>query len=192
MTEIVLFHSAQGLRPGVSAAADILRSAGHTVRTPDYYDGEIFDDIESGLRKRDALGFAEVERRVREIGADIREPAVFAGFSLGAYAAQLLAATHPAARGAVLLHGGVTADEVISGPWPSTVPVQVHYMERDPWIDATEIAELGRAVTAAGARFEAHVYPGETHLFTDPDLPGYDPDAAALVWQRVIDFFKPL
>jgi hypothetical protein len=63
MTEIVLFHSAQGLRPGVSAAADILRSAGHTVRTPDYYDGEIFDDIEGGRRKRDALGFAEIEAR---------------------------------------------------------------------------------------------------------------------------------
>ncbi|MFF3667840.1 dienelactone hydrolase family protein [Microtetraspora malaysiensis] len=192
MTEIVLFHSAQGLRPGVSAAADILRSAGHTVRTPDYYGGEIFDDIAGGLRKRDALGFAEIERRVREIGAGIREPVVFAGFSLGAYAAQLLAATHPAARGAVLLHGGVTADEVTSGPWPSTVPVQVHYMERDPWIDAAEIAELNRAVTAAGAHFEAHVYPGETHLFTDPDLPGYDPDAAALAWKRVIDFVKSL
>ena len=45
MTEIVLFHSALGLRPGVTAAADRLRAAGQTVHTPDYYDGEVFDDL---------------------------------------------------------------------------------------------------------------------------------------------------
>lgn len=44
MAEVVLFHSALGLRTGVAAAADRLRAAGHTVHTPDYYDGEAFDD----------------------------------------------------------------------------------------------------------------------------------------------------
>jgi dihydrofolate reductase len=44
MAEVVLFHSVLGLRPGVIAAADRLRAAGHTVYTPDFYDGEMFDD----------------------------------------------------------------------------------------------------------------------------------------------------
>lgn len=39
MAEIILFHSALGVRPGVTAAADRLRAAGHTVHVPDYYDG---------------------------------------------------------------------------------------------------------------------------------------------------------
>jgi hypothetical protein len=34
MAEVVLFHSVLGLRPGV-IAADRLRTAGHTVHTPD-------------------------------------------------------------------------------------------------------------------------------------------------------------
>jgi hypothetical protein len=35
MAEIVLFHSVLRLRPGVIAAGDRLRAAGHTVHTPD-------------------------------------------------------------------------------------------------------------------------------------------------------------
>jgi dienelactone hydrolase len=46
MAEVVLFHSVLGLRLGVIAAADRLRVAGHTVHTPDLYDGEVFDDLE--------------------------------------------------------------------------------------------------------------------------------------------------
>lgn len=50
MAEIVLFHSALGLRPGVRAASDRLRSAGHTVHTPDLFDGRVFDRMDEGLR----------------------------------------------------------------------------------------------------------------------------------------------
>jgi Dienelactone hydrolase and related enzymes len=188
MAEVVLFHSALGLRPGVHAIADILREAGHTVTLPDYYDGEYFDDLDGGLRKRDSLGFPELTRRFRKISETISRPTVFAGFSLGAMAAQLLAATHPAARGAVLLHGAGRASEFTDGPWPSAVPVQVHYAENDPWMDPEEVDDLRAAVTAAGAAFEAYTYPGDAHLFTDPGLPEHDPESAALIWRRVLAF----
>lgn len=181
MAEIVLLHSAQGLRPGVGVAAEVLRSGGHVVRTPDYFDGEIFADVASGLRKRDALGFGEIERRFRRIGEDVTGPVVFAGFSLGAYGAQSLAATHPMARGALLFHGGVAPE----GEWPRGVPVQVHYAEHDPWLDVEEIDRLAAAV---GPGFERFVYPGERHLFADPGLPDYAPESAALMWKRALDF----
>ncbi|MEV1176551.1 dienelactone hydrolase family protein [Nonomuraea sp. NPDC049784] len=183
MAEIVLLHSAQGLRPGVGVAAEVLRSGGHAVRTPDYYDGEVFADIESGLRKRDALGPDELDRRFRRIGDQVAGPAVFAGFSLGAYGAQLLAATHPMARGALLFHGGVA----VEGEWPDRVPVQVHYAEHDPWLDKEEIARLGAAV---GAGFECFVYPGDRHLFADPGLPDYSEESAALMWKRSLAFLS--
>jgi dienelactone hydrolase len=51
MAEVVLFHSVLGLGPGVKYAADRLRAAGHTVHAPDYFDGEVFDDLEEGMRK---------------------------------------------------------------------------------------------------------------------------------------------
>jgi dienelactone hydrolase len=192
MSEVVLFHSALGLRPGVTAAADRLREAGHTVHTPDYYDGEVFDNLDEGLRKRDALGSAEIVRRAREAVAGLPAGLVFAGFSLGNDPAELLAATTQGARGAVLMHGAVPVEgfsEFGVERWPAGVPVQVHYAAEDPWVEAeVEVAPLGDAVRQAGARFEAHTYPGSGHLFADPDLPEYDPTSSDLMWRRVLEF----
>ena len=49
MAEVLLFHHAQGLTPGVSAFADELRGAGHTVHVPDLFDGRTFGSIDEGM-----------------------------------------------------------------------------------------------------------------------------------------------
>jgi dienelactone hydrolase len=110
MAEVVLFHSVLGLRPGVIAAAERLRAAGHTVHTPDLYDGEVFDDLDDGSRKEDALGYQEIARRAREAVAELPAGLVFAGFSLGAVHAEVLAASRAGALGAVLMHGAVPVE----------------------------------------------------------------------------------
>jgi dienelactone hydrolase len=188
MAEVVLFHSALGLRPGVTAAADRLRAAGHNVHTPDYYDGEVFDDLDEGLRKRDELGYAEIAQRARDAVARLPAELVFAGFSLGAMPAELLAATTPGTRGAVLMHAAIPVKGFGVERWPAGVPVQAHYAAEDPWVEAGEVAALGDAVRGAGAAFEEHAYPGSGHLFADPDLPGYDRASSEEMWRRVLDF----
>jgi dienelactone hydrolase len=162
MAEVVLFHSVLGLRPGVIAAADLLRSAGHTVHAPDCYDGEVFDDIEDGQRKEEALGYAEIARRARESVAGLPEGLVYAGFSMGVAYAEVLAASRPGALGAVLMHGAVPVEELGEyfgvERWPEGVPVQVHYAAGDPWVEAEDwVAPLGDAVRGAGADFESHL-----------------------------------
>src|SRR5215218_9246494 len=146
MAEMVLFHSALGLRPGVTAAADRLRAAGHTVHAPDYYDGEVFDDLE------------EIARRAREAVAGLPAGLVLAGFSLGADPAELLAASRLGALGAVLMLGAVPVEafsEFGVDRWPEGVPVQVHYAAGNPWVEAgEEVAPLEDAVRGAGAAFE--------------------------------------
>ena len=191
MAEIVLFHSALGLRPGVTAAADRLREAGHTVHAPDYYDGEVFDEVVDGLRKRDELGVAEIVRRAREAVAGLPAGLVFAGFSLGNDPAELLAATTPGTLGALLMHGAVPVEglsEFGVERWPAGVPVQVHYAAEDPWVEAEEVAALGDAVGRSGAAFEEHTYPGSGHLFADPDLPEYDRASSEAMWRRALAF----
>jgi hypothetical protein len=42
MAEVLLFRHAQGQTPGFLAFADELQRAGHTVHTPDLYDGRTF------------------------------------------------------------------------------------------------------------------------------------------------------
>ena len=49
MAEVLLFHHAQGLTSGIHAFADELRAAGHTVHTPDLFDGRTFDSIDEGM-----------------------------------------------------------------------------------------------------------------------------------------------
>ena len=56
MSDIVLFHSVLGLRAGVLDAADRLRAAGHTVHTPDYYDGRTYDEYPPAFEFLDEIG----------------------------------------------------------------------------------------------------------------------------------------
>jgi dienelactone hydrolase len=193
MVDIVLFHSALGLRPGVGAAADVLRAAGHRVTTPDYYDGEVFDDLDAGIVKRDALGYPEIMRRGLAAVAGLPHDLVVAGFSLGTGPAETVALRRPGVRAAVLLHGVLPVAEFGGqAVWPAGVGVQVHRMARDPWVDDDEVLALTADVERAGATLEDFTYEGDGHLFADPDLPGYDPAATALMWERVVGFLSRL
>ena len=143
MAEVVLFHSVRGLRPGVIGAADRLRAAGHTVHTPDLYDGEVFDNLDDGMRKEEAIGYQEIARRAREAVAELPAALVYAGFSMGVTYAELLAASRPDALGAVLMHGAESVEALSEffgvERWPEGVSVQVHYAAEDPWVEAEEV-----------------------------------------------------
>lgn len=189
MATLVLFHSALGLRPGVHAAADRLRGAGHVVHTPDYFDGEVFDDLDAGVAKRDALGYPEIMRRGLAAVENLPTALVVAGFSLGTGPAETVALGRPGVRGAVLLHGALPVGEFGGHErWPAGVPVQVHWAAEDPWVDAQEVADLRADVEGAGGSFESFTYPGDGHLFTDPDADEHDEAAAAALWERVLAF----
>jgi dienelactone hydrolase len=56
MTTVVLFHHALGQTPGFLAFADDLRAAGHTVHTPDLYEGRTFTGIEDGVAHAQGMG----------------------------------------------------------------------------------------------------------------------------------------
>jgi dienelactone hydrolase len=195
MAEVVLFHHVQGLTDGVRAFADELRAGGHTVHTPDLFDGERPSTIEAGVAHVQSLGDEVVEERVARAVADLPAELVYAGFSFGAGNAQRLAQTRAGARGALLYESCISiTGEWSFGPWPDSLPVQVHGMEQDPFFalegDLDAARELVRTVGPEVA--ELFVYPGDRHLFTDSSLPSYDPDAAALVVKRSRDFLDRL
>ncbi|HEV2068152.1 MAG TPA: hypothetical protein VGR08_15090, partial [Thermomicrobiales bacterium] len=88
MTEVVLFHHAQGMTPGIIAFADTLRRAGHTVHTPDLYDGRTFNSIEQGVAHAGEIGFDTVMERGLQAAERLPAEVVYAGFSLGVMPAQ--------------------------------------------------------------------------------------------------------
>ena len=189
--EVVLFHSALGLRPAVHDVADRLRAEGHSVHTPDSFDGEVFESIEDGTRRRDEIGIPELMRRAMAAVADLPPELVFAGFSMGTGAAESLAGTRPGARGAILMHGALDPAGIGLEAWP-LVPVQIHYAEGDPLVDPTGVRALETAARASGAAVEVHVYDRVGHLFEDPSLAAHDAAAADLMLERVLAFLRGL
>jgi dienelactone hydrolase len=189
VAEVLLFHHAQGLTPGVVAFADELRADGHTVHTPDLYDGRTFPDLDAGLGYAREVGFQTVVDRGRLAAEGLPDGLVYGGFSLGAMPAQLLAQTRAGARGALLFSAALPPSE-FSESWPDGVPLQIHMMEDDPWADEDLPVARELAATIAGA--ELFLYPGDRHLFADSSLPDYDAGATTLVLERVRAFLRNL
>jgi dienelactone hydrolase len=195
MAEVVLFHHVQGLTDGVREFADALRAGGHTVHTPDLFDGEQAASIDDGIALTRSIGDDVLGDRANRAVADLPDGLVYAGFSFGAGTAQRLAQTRPGARGALLFESciPITGDWAF-GPWPDGVPVQIHGMDKDPFFalegDLDAAQEL--VATVGPELGELFLYPGDQHLFTDSSLPSYDADATALVVQRSREFLNRL
>src|SRR5438046_829886 len=187
MAEVLLYHHAQGQTPGFLAFADELRAAGHTVHTPDLYDGAVFATLDEGVGYAKRVGFDTILENGRLAAEGLPNELVYAGFSLGVMPAQLLAQTRPGAEGALLFSAALPASE-FGGPWPQGVPLQIHMMEDDEW--AVEDLPAARELVAAIDRAELFLYPGDRHLFADSSLPDYDETAATLLGQRVLAFLE--
>ena len=185
MAEVVLYHHVQGLTAGVRSFADELRQAGHTVHTPDLFEGRTFDTIEEGMAFAREAGFGALAERGVAAGREIRPDVVYAGFSFGVMAAQQLAQTRPGARGALLMSGCLPVSE-FGQAWPVGVPVQIHGKNSDPFF--AEDLEAARELVESTDRAELFLYPGVEHLFADSSLPAYDAAAAALLSERVLAF----
>jgi dienelactone hydrolase len=183
MAEVLLFHHAQGQTPGFMAFADELRTAGHTVHTPDLYAGRTFDTLDDGVAHARQLGFESLQERGVQTAEGLPSKLVYAGFSLGVMPAQKLAQTRPGAVGALFFHSAIDPAE-FGGPWPAGVPMQIHTMEDDDWGDVDVAREVANTVPEA----ELFLYPGSGHLFADSSLADYDAEAAALLMERALAF----
>ncbi|GHA82914.1 dienelactone hydrolase family protein [Streptomyces termitum] len=188
--DIMLFHSVYGLRPAVGAAAERLRAAGHQVWTPDLFDGWTTDSVEEGMARRDEIGSDELLRRAVLAAAPYSERGlVYAGFSFGASAAQTLALGDERARGLVLLHG---TSDLAPNASVDELPVQLHVAEPDPYETDDWLSAWYLQMRRAGADVEVHRYRGAGHLYTDPELPDWDAEAAGRTWAVVLDFLDGL
>jgi dienelactone hydrolase len=191
MAEVLLFHHAQGITPGVVAFADELRAVGHTVHTPDLFDGRTFGSIDDGMAFVNETGFDELRARGVRMADDYPADLVYAGFSFGEAVAQELAQTRPGARGALLFYSciPITGDWAF-GPWPAGVPVQIHGMDNDPIFAGEGDIDAAREIAATVPDAELFLYPGDQHYFADSSLPSYDPAAAELLMRRVLEFLR--
>ncbi|QGV81098.1 dienelactone hydrolase family protein [Streptomyces ficellus] len=187
---IMLFHSAYGPRPAVHAAADRLRAAGHHVHVPDLYGGQTAGSLEEGMAVKDGIGKEELLKRAVMAAAPYSEQGlVYAGFSMGASIAQTMALGDEKARGLLLLHG---TSDIADNASVDDLPVQLHVADPDPFESHDWLNAWYLRMRRAGADTEVYRYPGAGHLYTDPDLPDYDEEAAERTWAIALAFLESL
>lgn len=186
MAELLLFHHAQGLTKGVVSLADEIRDAGHTVHTPDLYEGKTFDDLDAGLGYAKEVGFGALLERGTAAAEVLPNELVYGGISLGVMPAQALAQTRPGATGAIFISAAFPPEE-FEAPWPEGVPLQIHMMEEDEFVAEGDL-DAARTIAASTKDAELLLYAGDKHLFVDASLPDHDEGAATDLIERVLEF----
>ncbi|MBL1285527.1 dienelactone hydrolase family protein [Streptomyces sp. NE06-03E] len=187
---IMLFHSTYGLRPAVHASAERLRAAGHEVRVPDLFEGHTFETVEEGMAFKDQVGKDELLKRAVLAAAPYSDQGlVYAGFSFGASVAQTLALGDAKARGLLLLHG---TSDIAENASVDELPVQLHVADPDAFESPDWLNSWYLQMQRTGADVEIYRYPGAGHLYTDPELPDFDQDAAELTWKVALGFLATL
>jgi dienelactone hydrolase len=188
VAEVVLYHHAQGQTAGFMEFAHELRAAGHTVHTPDLYDGKTFASLDEGVGHAKEVGFGTLLERGVQAAEGLPADVVYAGFSMGVMPAQQLAQTRPGARGALFFSAALPVSE-FSDAWPEGVPVQIHMMESDEWA-LEDLPPAARELVETVDGAELFLYPGDKHLFADSSLADYDEQAAGQLRERVLAFLK--
>ena len=190
LMNIMLFHSTYGLRPAVHRAADRLRAAGHEVWTPDLFEGRTFDTVEEGMEYKDEMGKDELLKRAVLAAAPYSERGlVYAGSPSAPRWRRRWPSATRRPRGCCFCTAPPTSRRT---PSADGLPVQLHVAEPDPfetddWLTAWYLG-MGRA----GADVEVYRYAGAGHLYTDPDLPDYDEEAAEATWRMALGFLDSL
>lgn len=188
MSEVILFHHAQGLTEGVRAFAGELSAAGHTVHLPDLFDGRTFGDVASGVDHAREIGFDNVLARGVAAAEALPNELVYAGFSMGVMSAQKLAQTRAGAVGALFFDSCLPVSEF--GAWPDGLPAQIHGGADDEWF--AEDLEAARELADSVPSVELFLYTGTAHLFADSSLTAYDAKAAGLLLERTLAFLAGL
>jgi Dienelactone hydrolase family len=158
--------------------ADRLRNAGHTVHTPDLYDGEFFADTAGAMRKIQELGFDEVLARSKAAVSHFRNELVYAGFSNGGACAELLAASRPGARAAALIGAPLPIRDLGWSTFRAGGPRALF----DPRMAAAGVANLPIRydVAADGKRFLVNT------TATDPDGSAAAAITVVMNWQAAV------
>lgn len=183
MADVVMFHHAQGLTPGVLEFADQLRMSGHDVLVPDLYDGVTFGTLAEGVAHAESVGFDVITERGVAAAGEMTGLFVTVGFSLGVLPAQKLAQTDGSVQGAVLCHAAVPVS-TFGSEWPRGVGLQLHTAKGDEWGDFDDAQELAIEVPDA----ELFAYDTTAHLVADPSVADHDARIAAQILEHTLTF----
>lgn len=188
-----MLHAWWGLTEVVTGVCDELAGLGYVAVAPDLYAGELAATPEEAAalraRRRATPMWRQIVASVNQARDEHGAAAVGQiGFSMGGHWALWLAKQSrpeipPISATAVFY-------ATRAGDFSTSVSAfQFHLAETDPFVSAGSMVRQERQLLAAGRDVELHHYPGTGHWFFEWDRPdAYDPQAAALAWDRTVAF----
>jgi carboxymethylenebutenolidase len=187
---LILLHAWWGLNDDVKRRADLLRSEGYTVVTPDLLSGRVATTIEAAKAQTKDESQNEdkntkiVDDAVTDLAKKVDRIGIVA-WSMGVwYAWKMGISRSDKVRGLVLFYG-IGPNE----PDAPKTPVLAHYAEHDEFEDIGSARQVEKEMKAAGSDIRVELYPGTKHWFDEPSRPEYDRAASDLAWERTRAFF---
>ena len=190
MAQILLFHHARGLTEGVRALGEqVTAVGGHTVHTPDLFDGHVFPTAEEGLAYVGQIGSDEFMTRAIRACAEHKEASVVAGISLGVMPAWRAAQTAPGFRACIALSAALPLN-AYAPLWQPHTALQIHLAAEDPWVKDEDLP-TARAYAATAEHpdnpADLFEYATDRHLFMDSSTEDHDPQLTEVVVQRIVE-----
>jgi carboxymethylenebutenolidase len=191
---VLVVHENRGLNPHIEDIARRIALENFIAFAPDAllplggYPGdedkarELFQQLDQSKTREDFVAAAAYLKKLPQGNGKVG----VVGFCYGGGVANFLATRIPDLNAAVPFYGNppATADAA-----NIKAPLLIHFAETDERINAAWPA-YEAALKAAGVKYQAFVYPGTQHGFNNDTTPRHDKEAAALAWQRTIEFFK--
>jgi len=177
MAEVVLFHHAAGTDPGRRCLRRRAAPGGHTVHTPDLFEGRTFGTLEEGMRYAQEIGVPdEVIRRGEQAVEDLPPGWCTAGFSLGVLPAQKAGADAAGRAGGVALSLFLRSGRGVRRLARRGACAGARYGRR-PDLRRRRRHRRRRELVEQAKDAELFLYPGDQHYFADSSLPSYDAEA---------------
>ena len=191
---VLVMHENRGLNPYIQDVARRAAVAGFLALAPDGLaplGGYPGNDDDGRVMQR-SLDHARLQQDMVNSARFVREHALSSGklgatgFCWGGGTTNFLATEmgDELAAGAPFYGGAADTDKV----GDISAALLVHYAEDDPRVNAMR-EEFEAALRKHKVRYEMHTYPGTRHGFHNYSTPRYNPEAAALAWERTVAFF---
>ncbi len=195
---VVVVQEWWGLTDHIAGIADRLAAQGFVALAPDLFGGRTTHDFDEAGELMMALPVDDAARNLSgAVGFLLDHDAVTSsavgavGFCMGGGFVLLLGAQEGARISAVVPFYGV-GPAVPSTYTGLTAAVQGHYAERDGFYPVDEARKQEQQIREeSGAPVEFFYYDAGHAFHNDENLLGtYDPEAAALAWERTVDFLR--
>ena len=194
---IVVIQEWWGLNDQIRGVADKLAAAGYRALVPDLYRGQVALGANEAQHLMEGLDFGvaagqDVRGAVQYLKATGSTRVGVTGFCMGGALTLLAAVNVPEADACVVWYGYPPLEYVDAARIKA--PLMGHWALEDTAFPIAKVADLEKRLHDAHVKFEFHRYQAK-HAFANEtadskklDFLKYDPAAAALAWQRTMEF----